>query len=361
MSFLKTLWGLLFRLFPCPTKTGLRRIGNPGPESPVLVTCNFDLTVKRLIKILRGFNVWLLVADSKGINVWCAAGGEELNSHSVVSIVKTSRIADKVIHRTLILPPLGAPGISGAEVKSQTGWKIKWGPVRAEDIPRFIQDNFKKNDSMKRVTYDLKERLDTALGSIFPFYLLVGIGFLFIGRHLLMDYLVSGAIAFVVYFSLCPWIPGKNGFRKAIFFDVIIVGALIATESFFRTENNVFRVYLIFAMIIIPLYGLELGGMASTMPSDLDPFLGKLGIIRIGNVAFAGAIRTELLNGQRELSYDRELCKGCGTCTEICPQGVWDMDESKRAVLAHKEACTACRACLVQCEEGAIQAPKVRV
>lgn len=360
MSFLKTFWGLLFRLFPCPTKTGLRRIGSPGPESPVLVTCNFDLTVKRLTKILRGLNIWLLVADSKGINVWCAAGGEELNSHSVVSIVKTSEIAAKVNHRTLILPPLGASGINAADVKSQTGWKIKWGPVRAKDIPRFIEDNFKSDVNMKRVTYDLKERLDTALGSLFPFYLVGGIGFLLFARHLLMGYLVSGAIAFVVYFSLCPWIPGKNGFRKAIFLDVILVGILITTESFFGREDNVFRVYLIFAMIIIPLYGLELGGMASTMPSDLDPFLARLGIGRIGNVAFAGTIRTELLNGQRELSYKRELCKGCKSCAEICPQGVWNMDDSKRAVLDHREACTACRACLVQCEEGAIQAPKVK-
>jgi len=282
ISFLKTLWGLLFRLFPCPTKTGLRRIGNPGPESPVLVTCNFDLTVKRLTKILRGFSIWLLVADSKGINVWCAAGGEELNTHSAVSIVKTSGIADKVNHRTLILPPFGAPGINAAEVKSQTGWKTKWGPVRAEDIPRFIQDNFKRDVNMKRVTYDLKERLDTALGSIFPFYLLVGIGFLLFSRHLLMDYLLSGAIAFVVYFSLCPWIPGKNGLRKAIFLDVILVGILIATEYFIGMENNVFRVYLILAMIIIPLYGLELGGMASTMPSDLDPFLARFRTLDLG-------------------------------------------------------------------------------
>ena len=360
MNLLETLWGLLFRLFPCPIETGLRRIGNPGPESPVLVTCNFYLTMKRLTRILRGSDIWLLVADSKGINVWCAAGGEEFNTHSVVSIVKTSGIADEVNHRTLILPPLGAPGINANEVESQTGWKIKWGPVRAKDIPRFIEDHFKRDDNMKRVTYDLKERLDTALGSLFPFYLIGGIGFLLFGRQLLTDYFLSGAIAFVVYFSLCPWIPGKNGLRKAIFLDVIFILVFILTEYYFGTGNNVFRTYLIFAMIITPIYGLELGGMASTMPSDLDPFLARLGIGRIGNVAFAGTIRTELLNGKRELSYNRELCKGCRSCAEVCPQGVWVMDESKHAVLAHREACTACRACLVQCEPGAIQAPKVK-
>ena len=54
MSLLKTIWGLLFRLFPCPTKTGLRKIGDPGRDSPVLVTCNFHNTVGRLRRALRG-------------------------------------------------------------------------------------------------------------------------------------------------------------------------------------------------------------------------------------------------------------------------------------------------------------------
>ncbi|MFQ5433212.1 MAG: copper oxidase, partial [Nitrospinota bacterium] len=83
MSFIKTVWGLFFRLFPCPSPPGLRKIGSPDSNSPVLVTCNFDLTIKRLEKALRGQNLWLLAARSGGINVWCAAGGDEFNTHSV--------------------------------------------------------------------------------------------------------------------------------------------------------------------------------------------------------------------------------------------------------------------------------------
>jgi len=69
---------MLFRLFPCPVPVGLIRIGDPGRDSPVLVTCNFYITVRRLIRRLRGLNAWLLVTDSKGVNVWCAAGGMSL-------------------------------------------------------------------------------------------------------------------------------------------------------------------------------------------------------------------------------------------------------------------------------------------
>ena len=114
MPLLKTIWGLFFRLFPCPSPTGLIRIGNPNSRSPVLLTCNFHLTVERLKRVLRGTDTWLLVADSKGVNVWCAAGGDEFNTHSVVSALKTSGIDDRVDHRTVIL--LDHTGHSYAEI-----------------------------------------------------------------------------------------------------------------------------------------------------------------------------------------------------------------------------------------------------
>jgi len=358
MMLLKTIWGFLFRLFPCPARVGLRRIGNPGRESPVLVTCNFHLTVKRLIKLLRQLDLWLLVADSKGVNVWCSAGAEEFNTHSVVSAVKTSGIGDMVNHRTLILPPLGAPGIRAADVRAQTGWRTKWGPVYAEDIPRYIARSFKRDESMKRVKYHIKERLDTAIGSLFPFFFLGAIGLLLFCRHLLFDYFVASAIAFVFFMSLCPWIPGKRGITKAMFCDAILLVALLIFTLFPEFDTHPFRPYLIIAMVMIPVYGLELGGIASTMRSDLDPFLARLGIGAIGNISFAGTVRTELLNGYRVLTCDRQVCKGCRTCTEICPQGVWRMGQDNRAEMVRKDACTACRACLVQCETGAIQAPR---
>jgi NAD-dependent dihydropyrimidine dehydrogenase PreA subunit len=94
------------------------------------------------------------------------------------------------------------------------------------------------------------------------------------------------------------------------------------------------------------------------MPSDFDPMLARLGIKRLGNVAFAGTVRTDLLNGFRRLTYEREQCNGCRRCFEVCPLRVWEMDASKHALLAHLAACTACGACLAQCPTGAITAPR---
>ena len=127
VDWLVTVIQTIFRLFPFSTKTGLRTIGNPGRDAPVLVTCNFDLTVRRVVKALTGLDCYLLVAPSHGINVWCAAGGGMFNAHSVTSVVKTSRIAEKVDHRMLILPQFSAPGIDISRVERETGWRCKLG------------------------------------------------------------------------------------------------------------------------------------------------------------------------------------------------------------------------------------------
>lgn len=360
MSVSKTAWGLLFRLGPCPTKVGLREIGSPGRDSPVLVTCNFALTVDRVTHELSraGVDAWLLVAESRGVNVWCAAGAGEFGTHSVVSAVKTSGIAERVDHRMLILPPLGGPAIDAVEVASQTGWKTRWGPVYARDLPRFLERGATRDESMKRARYGLGQRLDTGLGSLFPFYLAGALGFAIFAPSLLATYLWVGALTFVVFMAICPWLPGRAGLVKILSLEALFGAALAATELASGGGGSPVRAELIIAMALLPIYGGELGGLSSTMRSELDPVLARLGIGAIGNTKFAGTIRTELLNGYRELSHDRDACEGCRRCVEICPQGVWEMDDQKRAVLAHRDACTACKACLTQCPSGAITAPR---
>jgi len=92
------------------------------------------------------------------------------------------------------------------------------------------------------------------------------------------------------------------------------------------------------------------------MASEFDPLLARAGVGAVGNLDFAGSVRTDLLNGKRTLVDDPSVCTGCGRCVEICPQGVWELNQENRAVLARPRDCTACRACLVQCETGAIRA-----
>ncbi len=355
MNPLKAIWGLLFRLFPCPVPTGLRTIGNPGPESPVLVTCNFYTTVRRLTRALKGLDVWLLVAESKGVNVWCAACGHEFTTQSVVSAIKTSGIDDRVTRRVVILPPLGAAGISAEAVRQETGWRTRWGPVRAKDIPEYLHTK-KRTDAMKRATYTLFERLDTALGSLFPFYLPVAVLIGVFAPHFFMPFLATAAGTFLLFFGLTPWIPGSHGWHKVLLIDAILGLALAATWVWPPPTGLPLRAMLLLAMVLIALDGMELGGLSSIMASDLDPFLARRGVRALGNTQFAGTVRTDLLNGNRILTHYPERCTSCASCIEVCPIGVWARDEHKKTVLADRPACTGCTACLNQCPEGAIEA-----
>jgi len=357
-SPVKALWGLLFRVFPCPTAAGLRQVGAPDRQSPVLVTCNFYTTVARLTRRLsrRHVDAWILVVDSKGVNVWCSAGGDELSTDAVVSAVKTSGLAERVDHRTLVLPPLGAPGIDAAQVTERTGWKTRWGPVRLGDLPAYLARGQRRTEPMKRATYRWPERLDTALGSLFPFYLAGALGFALLGRGLLLTYLVVAALALPLFYLPLPWLPGRRGLVKVLPLVALGAGTLALSFTGPGAPLASFRAALVIGSVTLVVYAAELGGLASTMPSDLDPFLAKLGIGAIGNTAFAGTVRTKLLNGDLTLTHDPAICTRCRACVEVCPQTVWTIAEEGRIHLASRERCTACRACLTNCPTGAIAA-----
>src|SRR5215469_7135883 len=158
----KRVFQTVFRAVPYPTKPRLIRIGNPGRQSPVLVTTNYDLTVRRVCRALRGMDCYLLVAPAAGIDVWCAAGGGRFTVDSIISILKTSRIAELVDHRRLILPELSANGVNMFEVRRRTGWSSVFGPVDAADIPEFLT-NRRRTEKMMRVSYGVRERLEMAV------------------------------------------------------------------------------------------------------------------------------------------------------------------------------------------------------
>ena len=158
---LKDVWLVFGRLFPFPTKPGLRRVGDPDQASPVLVTANFDLTVRKVVRTLEndGVDTWLLVAPTKGINVWCASGGGRFTADTVVSIIKTSRIEELVDHRQLILPQLPASGVNIWAVGERTGWEPRFGPADIKNLGTYLQSGRQKTDrDHRRVTFELPVR-----------------------------------------------------------------------------------------------------------------------------------------------------------------------------------------------------------
>jgi acetyl-CoA decarbonylase/synthase complex subunit gamma len=53
---------------------GLYAVGDPTKDSDVFVSANYKLSFDVLRRSLKGMNAWVLVLDTKSINVWCAAG-----------------------------------------------------------------------------------------------------------------------------------------------------------------------------------------------------------------------------------------------------------------------------------------------
>jgi len=145
-----------FRMAPWPTEPGLRAVGHPGELSPVIVTCNYDLTVRRVVRALDGVDAWLVVAPSQGINVWCAASGGHFGTHQVVTALKTSGVAERVRHRRAILPQLAATGVRAREVSRRCGWRTHFGPVYAEDLPRYLAGGNEKTEDMRRVRFGMR-------------------------------------------------------------------------------------------------------------------------------------------------------------------------------------------------------------
>ena len=153
---IKTRWGvgrMNYKVDP-----GLYALGTPDNNSSVFVSANYKLSFDRLRSALTGRSAWILVLDTKGINVWCAAGKGTFGTDELIRRINISNLNNIVSHRKLILPQLGAPGVAAHKVKQISGFKVQYGPIRAEDLPAYLDANFKTTAPMRLITFPLKER-----------------------------------------------------------------------------------------------------------------------------------------------------------------------------------------------------------
>jgi len=90
---------------------GLYCVGNPDKTSEVLITANFKLTFDHLRRELENINAWILVLDTRGVNVWCAAGKGTFSTKELVKRIKLCSLEKVVDHKRVIVPQLGATGV----------------------------------------------------------------------------------------------------------------------------------------------------------------------------------------------------------------------------------------------------------
>lgn len=207
---------------------GLYSIGDADAASPVLVTANYKLSFDALRRGLEGENAWILVLDTRGINVWCAAGKGTFSTQEVVRRVNQSHLKDVVSHKKLILPQLSATGVSGRQVKKACGFRVVWGPILAKDVKPFLAAGMQADKDMRKVTFTFLERLVLVpvelsflrkylLWILLASFLLSGIGSSIFSLSLawnrglmLMAACIAGVLAGAVAAPvLLPWIPGK--------------------------------------------------------------------------------------------------------------------------------------------------------
>lgn len=233
---------------------GLYAVGAPDPSSPVLVTANYKLSFDALRSSLRGIDAWLLVLDTKGVNVWCAAGRGTFGTDELVERIEAVDLADVVGHRTVVLPQLGAPGVAAHEVRARSGFRAVYGPVRASDLPAFLATGMRATADMRRVTFTTRERLVVtgveivrALRIALPAGLSLMLGVAALGWAGVLNPSWGWALALapiaaalvaglVVVPALLPWIPGRAFSSKGA-----IVGALVAGAALVPLAGSMSR------------------------------------------------------------------------------------------------------------------------
>jgi len=204
---------------------GLYALGSPTPDSPVFVSANYSLSFDALRASLDGIDAYILVLDTRGINVWCAAGKGSFGTDEIVNRVFATQLKQVVTHRKLILPQLGAPGVAAHAVKQRTGFWVEYGPVRAADLPEYLKTHTATLE-MRKVTFSLRDRLvliPVELTLTFLPMLAAAIILYFVGGWVSSLAAILAVLAGILLFPiLLPWIPTHNFSTKGFLLGFLV-------------------------------------------------------------------------------------------------------------------------------------------
>ncbi len=205
---------------------GLYALGNPTPDVPVFVTANYTLSFDALRSALAGVDGYILVLDTKGINVWCAAGKGTFGTEELVHQIEVTRLSRVVNHRRLILPQLGAAGMAAHEVRQRSGFRVKYGPVRAADLPEYLKTG-RATPEMRRVRFTLTDRLVLIplelVHALLPAAIGAAVLFLLAGPAASLAVMAAVLAGVALFPLLLPWLPSSAFSLKGF-----ILGGLVA-------------------------------------------------------------------------------------------------------------------------------------
>ena len=203
---------------------GLYSLGAPGEGSPCFVTANYTLSFDAVRSVLEGTDVYILVLDTRGINVWCAAGEGTFGTDELVRRIESTGLGGIVTHRELVLPQLGATGVAAHEVRKRTGFSVKYGPVRAADLIEFMRTGGATED-MRRVHFGLRDRfvlIPVELVHVLPPCVVAAAALYFVvGPLAAWSAVVSLLVGAVLFPVLLPWLPTPNFSTKGLVLGMV--------------------------------------------------------------------------------------------------------------------------------------------
>jgi len=297
----KARWGI--GRMDYTVEPGLYAVGKPDNESPVLVSANYKLTFDILRKNLDGLDCWLLILDTKGINVWCAAGKGTFGTDELVHRIESSELSKYVSHRKLVLPQLGATGVSAHEVTRRSGYNVAYGPVRASDIKSYINAGYKASKEMRTVKFNLWDRLVLTPMELVPALKvsLPIIGVMLLAKPVLKTpfgaydstaFLGSIFSGSVLTPALLPYIPGKAFALKGWLAGLCVTAGSLLLSGKFKQGNRLLATgHLLLYPALSSFLAMNFTGASTyTSPSGVNKEMKKALPFIVGAAAVGTAL-----------------------------------------------------------------------
>ncbi len=213
------------------------------------------------------------------MNVWCAAGKNTFGTKELIHRVEDTHLADVVSHRILILPQLGAPGVAAHEVKKATGFRVEYGPIRADDLLEYLKTR-KATPEMRIVRFPIHDRavlIPVELTATFLPMIGAGlVGWLLGGLWMALAAVISILAGTVLFPLLLPWLPFREFSVKGFIlgFMVMLPFILQRIQSISTPQGASFILSLIALMLAFP----AITAFVSLNFTGSTPFTSKTGV-----------------------------------------------------------------------------------
>ena len=330
------------RYLPVRHKAGLYSIGKPGKDSPVFVASDYFHTARRVFKKLSGQDCYLLIVDSAGINVWCAAGVGDFNEHKIADAVNTYDLKQKLNHNKLILPQLAAVGVDRKKLFNECGFKVVWGPAHLDDIPAYIANEMRCTTKMRQARNSWEDRIHMAIGMLFAYLFFYGLAYLvwsLLFGTSFHPYALATAILMTINITLTIFndsMPLKWSTSNVILASSVSYG-LIIWYSFWGSDTpiGVFIFYLFANSLIVFLLCMDMIGSSVKYKTSIIYWLQTW----TNRSLFQPSLQSN--------------CSKCRRCLEVCPKGLFELNNQTMTINYARE-CNECLAFIKQCPTGAI-------